>query len=237
MTDILVIDDEAQIRRALRTGLQARSYTVAEAATGEDGIAAAAAIQPGLIVLDMGLPDLDGVAVIQRIRSWSQVPVIILSVRDAQADKIHALEAGADDYVTKPFDMEELVARIRATLRRAQSDEPAEPTLVCGDLTIDLDKKLVRCLGDPVHLTPTEYTLLETMATRPGKLLTHQWLLQQVWGTGYQRQTHYLHVYVGQLRRKLHDDRGIPRYIVTEPGIGYRWALTAGDSPAADFGS
>lgn len=233
MTDILVIDDEAQIRRALRTGLQARAYSVAEAATGEDGIAAAAAIQPALIVLDMGLPDLDGVAVIGRVRAWSQVPIIILSVRDAQADKIHALEAGADDYITKPFDMEELVARIRATLRRAQSDEPADPALTYGDLTIDLDKKLVRHLGDAVHLTPTEYTLLETMATRPGKLLTHQWLLQQVWGTGYQRQTHYLHVYVGQLRRKLHDDRGIPQYIVTEPGIGYRWTHTALPPPGS----
>lgn len=226
MIDILVIDDEPQIRRALRTGLQARDYRVTEAATGEEGIAAAAATQPALIVLDMGLPDIDGVAVIRRIRAWSQTPIIILSVRDAQADKISALEAGADDYVTKPFDMEELLARMRATLRRAQPHEPSHPALAYGELTVDLANKLVRHRGAPIHLTPTEYTLLETMATHPGKLLTHHWLLQQVWGTGYQHETHYLHVYIGQLRRKLQDDRGIPKYIITEPGIGYRWTHT-----------
>jgi two-component system KDP operon response regulator KdpE len=162
------------------------------------------------------------------------VPVIVLTVRDAQEEKIQALDAGADDYVTKPFDLDELLARMRATLRRAQPPDARSPALRFGALEVDLARSDVRIAGERVHLTPTEYELLETMATHPGKLLTHRWLLQKVWGTGYQSQTHYLHVYVRQLRRKLGDDAGIPSFIVTEPGVGYRWApetVSGADDP------
>ncbi|MCA1834043.1 MAG: response regulator [Actinomycetota bacterium] len=226
MTSVLVVDDEPQIRRALRTGLQARGYDVSEAPDGEDALAIIAAKAPDLVVLDLGLPDLDGAEVIRRLRTWSRVPVIILSVRDAQDDKVGALESGADDYITKPFDMEELVARMRATLRRTQPADAGTPRLVFDDLDVDLTRKLVQRAGHRIHLTPTEYALLEAMATNPGKLLTHRWLLQKVWGTGYGQETHYLHVYVRQLRQKLGDDTGIPTLIITEPGVGYRWGAT-----------
>lgn len=225
MTHVLVVDDEPQIRRALRTGLQARGYDVAEAQNGEEGLAFAAAKEPDIMILDLGLPDLDGTEVMKRLRTWSGVPVIILSVRDAQDDKVGALDAGADDYVTKPFDMEELLARMRATLRRVQPSGAQPAILEFGDLEIDLVRKLVQREGTRIHLTPTEYGLLEAMATNPGKLLTHRWLLQKVWGTGYAQETHYLHVYVRQLRQKLGDDTGIPTLIITEPGVGYRWGV------------
>jgi len=221
---VLVVDDESQIRRALRTGLQARGYDVLEASSGEDALAQVAARSPELVILDLGLPDLDGTDVMRRLRAWSEVPVIVLSVRDGQDDKIGALDAGADDYVTKPFDMDELLARMRATLRRVQPADARPSAVRLGDLEIDLARRLVSVSGERVHLTPTEYGLLEAMVTNPGKLLTHRWLLQKVWGTGYGRETHYLHVYVRQLRQKLGDDTGIPRLIITEPGVGYRWA-------------
>ena len=224
MTHVLVVDDEPQIRRALRTGLQARNYEVVEAASGEEALVQLAAKEPDLVILDLGLPDFDGSEVIRRLRSWSRVPVIVLSVRDAQQDKIGALDAGADDYVTKPFDMDELLARMRATLRRAQTADATEPVVRVGDVEIDLARKLVTREGKRVRLTPTEYSLLETMVANPGKLLTHRWLLQKVWGSGYGEETHYLHVYVRQLRQKLGDDTSIPRLIITEPGVGYRWA-------------
>jgi two-component system, OmpR family, KDP operon response regulator KdpE len=224
VTHVLIVDDEPQIRRALRTGLQARGYDVVEAAAGEEALVQLAAKEPDLVILDLGLPDFDGSEVIRRLRSWSRVPVIVLSVRDAQQDKIGALDAGADDYVTKPFDMDELLARMRATLRRAQPGDAAGPVVQAGDVEIDLAKKLVTREGARVKLTPTEYALLEAMATNPGKLLTHRWLLQKVWGSGYGDETHYLHVYVRQLRQKLGDDTSIPRLIITEPGVGYRWA-------------
>ena len=224
MTRVLVVDDEPQIRRALKTGLQARGFEVVEADRGEAALDSAAANEPDLIVLDLGLPDLDGTEVMRRLRTWSPVPVIVLSVRDQQDDKIGALDAGADDYVTKPFDMEELLARMRATLRRVVPEEPKQPAVSFGDIEIDLSRKLVRRNGRQIHLTPTEYSLLEAMVANPGKLLTHRWLLQKIWGAGYGQETHYLHVYVRQLRQKLGDDTGIPRFILTEPGVGYRWA-------------
>ena len=189
----------------------------------------AAAQAPNLVVLDLGLPDLDGTEVIRRLRAWTDVPVIVLSVREGRSDKIEALDAGADDYVTKPFDVEELLARMRAALRRTDADLGSEPELRFGDLQVDLARRLVRLGGDLVHLTPNEYGLLEAMVTNPGKLLTHQWLLRQVWGRGYGNESHYLHVYVRQLRQKLGDDAAMPRFIITEPGVGYRWSP---DAPA-----
>lgn len=223
MTRVLVVDDEPQIRRALRTSLQAHGYDVLAVGTGEEALVAAAEARPDLVFLDLGLPDLDGTEVIRRLRSFSEVPVIVLSVRDRQADKVAALDVGADDYVTKPFGMEELLARLRAALRRLHPDEPAPPVQRFGDLAVDLAKQLVTRAGEPVHLTPTEYGLLEALVANPGKLLTHQWLLRRVWGQGYGRESHYLRVYVRSLRRKLGDAAAAPTLILTEPGVGYRW--------------
>jgi len=228
MTHVLVIDDEPQILRALRRSLEAQDYEVATAEDGEAGLALAAARTPNLVVLDLGLPDLDGTEVIRRLRSWTDVPVIVLSVREGRSDKIDALDAGADDYVTKPFDVEELLARMRAALRRTDADLAVEPEVRYGDLTIDLARRLVRLSDAIVHVTPNEYALLAAMVTHPGKLLTHQWLLREVWGRGYGNESHYLHVYVRQLRQKLGDDAAMPRFIITEPGVGYRWSPDAG---------
>jgi len=220
---VLVVDDEPQIRRALRTSLEAHGYAVATVGTGEEGVVGVADHAPDLVLLDLGLPDMDGNEVLRRIRGFSEVPVIVVSVRENQTDKVAALDAGADDYVTKPFSMEELLARLRAALRRAQPDEPAAPVLVFGHLEIDLARRLVTLQGEAVHLTPTEYSLLEVLVTNPGKLLTHQWLLRRVWGQGYGTETTYLRTYVRALRRKLGDDAASPELIVTEPGVGYRW--------------
>jgi two-component system, OmpR family, KDP operon response regulator KdpE len=232
MTRILVIDDEPQILRALRRSLEAQDYEVSTADDGEEGLASAAARTPNLVVLDLGLPDLDGTEVIRRLRSWTDVPVIVLTVREGSSDKIEALDAGADDYVTKPFDVEELLARMRAALRRSDADLSAEPDLRFGDLQVDLARRLVRLGDELVHLTPNEYGLLEAMVTNPGKLLTHQWLLRKVWGRGYGNESHYLHVYVRQLRQKLGDDAAMPRFIITEPGVGYRWSPDASAASA-----
>jgi two-component system KDP operon response regulator KdpE len=225
---VLVVDDEPQIRRALRIPLEAKGYEVVTVGTGEEGVVSVAEQQPDLVLLDLGLPDLDGTEVIRRIRGFSDVPVIVLSVRDAQSDKVSALDAGADDYVTKPFAMEELLARARAALRRAGPDEPSQPTLTYGRLEIDLARRLVTLDGEQLHLTPTEYALLEALVSNPGKLLTHQWLLRRVWGQGYGTETTYLRTYVRALRRKLGDDASSPELIVTEPGVGYRWVAEAG---------
>ncbi|MGZ4148595.1 MAG: response regulator [Actinomycetota bacterium] len=220
---VLVVDDEPQIRRALRTSLEAHGYEVAAVGTGGEGVVAVAEQAPDLVLLDLGLPDMDGTEVIRRLRAFAEVPVIVLSVRESQSDKVAALDAGADDYVTKPFGMEELLARLRATLRRAGQEEPTQPTLRYGDLEVDLPRRLVTVDGEQLHLTPTEYSLLEALVTNPGKLLTHQWLLRRVWGQGYGTETTYLRTYVRALRRKLGDDASAPGLIVTEPGVGYRW--------------
>jgi two-component system KDP operon response regulator KdpE len=220
---VLVVDDEPQIRRALRTSLESHGYEVVAVGTGEEGVVSAADAAPDLILLDLGLPDIDGTEVIRRVRTFSEVPVIVLSVREAQQDKVAALDAGADDYVLKPFGMEELLARARAAMRRAAPDDPAPPVLRYADLEIDLARRLVTRSGDALHLTPTEYGLLEALATNPDKLLTHQWLLRRVWGQGYGTETTYLRTYIRALRKKLGDDAGSPALIMTEPGVGYRW--------------
>jgi two-component system, OmpR family, KDP operon response regulator KdpE len=227
VTTILVVDDEPQIRRAMRTSLEAHGYRLETAANGEEGLLKAAEIAPDLVFLDLGLPDLDGTEVIARLRSFSEVPVILLSVRDRQTDKVAALDASADDYVTKPFGMEEVLARMRAQLRRVRADQPAPAIVRVGDLEIDLARRLVRLDGQPVHLTRTEWALLEAFVTNPGKLLTHQWLLRTVWGQGYGEESHYLRVYVRALRKKLGDEAASPRLILTEPGVGYRWVAPA----------
>ena len=223
MTAVLVIDDEPQILRALATSLRAQGNEVATAATGEDGLAQAAAGRPDLVVLDLGLPDIDGIEVLRQLRRWSAVPVIVLSVREAQTDKVAALDAGADDYLSKPFGMEELLARMRATLRRSGPAGGPPPVLRFDGLVVDLGRKSVTRDGQSVHLTPTEYSLLEAMVKHPGKLLTHAWLLGEVWGAAYRDESHYLRVYVRALRKKLGDEAASPSYIATEPGIGYRW--------------
>jgi two-component system KDP operon response regulator KdpE len=231
VTTILVVDDEPQICRALRTSLEAHGYVVRTAGTGEQALVAAAEVSPDLIVLDLGLPDLDGTEVIRRVRSFSEVPVIVLSVRDRQADKVSALDAGADDDVAKPFGMGEVLARMRAQLRRAQPEETGPAVLRFGDLQVDLARQLVTLAGAPVHLTRTEYALLEAFVTNPGKLLTHPWLLRKVWGRGYAEESHYLRVYVRALRRKLGDQAAAPALILTEPGVGYRWIAERSEPP------
>jgi two-component system, OmpR family, KDP operon response regulator KdpE len=231
VSTILVVDDEPQIRRALRTSLEAHGYAVQTAGTGEEAVLAAAEDSPDLVFLDLGLPDLDGTEVIRRVRSFSEVPVIVLSVRDRQADKVAALDAGADDYVAKPFGMEEVLARLRAQLRRAQPEGPGPAVLRFGDLQVDLARQLVTLAGVAVHLTRTEYALLEAFVTNPGKLLTHQWLLRKVWGRGYGEESQYLRVYVRALRRKLGDRAAAPELILTEPGVGYRWIAERSQTP------
>jgi two-component system KDP operon response regulator KdpE len=223
VSKVLVVDDEPQIRRALRTSLGAHGHEVRTAPNGEEAIVAAAEEPLDLVFLDLGLPDLDGTEVIRRIRSFSDVPIIVLSVRDRQADKVDALDAGADDYVTKPFGVEEVLARLRAAIRRSQAGEQTPATLRFDGVEVDLGRRLVSVRGDPVHLTKTEYALFEALVTNPGKLLTHEWLLRRVWGVGYGEESHYLRVYVRALRRKLGDDASSPRLILTEPGVGYRW--------------
>jgi len=231
VTTILVVDDEPQIRRALRTSLEAHGYAVQTAGTGEEAVVAAAEDAPDLVFLDLGLPDLDGTEVIRRVRAFSDVPVIVLSVRDQQADKVSALDAGADDYVAKPFGMQEVLARLRAQLRRAQPEEIGAAVLRFGELEVDLARRLVTRPDGPVHLTKTEYALLEAFVTNPGKLLTHQWLLRKVWGRGYGEESHYLRVYVRALRRKLDDQAAAPALILTEPGVGYRWIAERSEPP------
>jgi two-component system KDP operon response regulator KdpE len=219
---VLVVDDDEQILRALRTSLRARGFDVATAPNGETALDQLASAVPDLVILDLGLPGIDGREVIERLRGWTEVPVIVLSVRDSHAEKVAALDSGADDYVTKPFSIDELLARMRAVRRRASGTE-APSVLRFGELEVDLARRAVRLGGEPVHLTRIERRLLEALATNPGKLLTHRWLLHRVWGPGYGNESHYLRVYVRQLRKKLGDDPARPRYIVTESGLGYRW--------------
>jgi two-component system, OmpR family, KDP operon response regulator KdpE len=219
---VLVVDDDPQILRAVRTSLQGHSYEVLTAGNGETALDLLPDSDVDLIVLDLGLPGIGGQEVIKRVRAWSEVPIIVLSVRDGQHDKVDAFEAGADDYVTKPFGMPELLARMRAVRRRTEGDR-RPPVVRFGELEVDLGRQLVRMDEAVIHLTPTEYRLLEAFVTNPGKLLTHRWLLQKAWGPGYATENQYLRVFIRQLRSKLTDDPARPRYIVTEAGLGYRW--------------
>lgn len=218
---ILVIDDEIEIRGLLKVALSGHGFEVKGAATGRDGLDEITAFKPELVILDMGLPDLNGLEVLKNLREWSGVPVIILSVKGQEKDKIAALDAGADDYVTKPFGMGELLARIRAALRHAAGTED-EPVLVFDDLTIDLARRYVTVNNKEIRLTPTEYELLKNLALNAGKVLTHRHLIRAVWKMTYEYDTHSLRVYIGQLRRKIEADSSYPRHIITEPGVGYR---------------
>lgn len=220
---VLVVDDDPQMLRAVSNALRSRKYSVLLAKDGETALDLLSREPVDLVLLDVGLPGLDGHEVIDRLRSWSEIPVIMLSVQDAQEGKIAALDAGADDYITKPFDTHELFARMRAVLRRTGVEESEPAVLTFGELELDLGRQLVRLKGDLIHLTPTEYRLLRTMATNPGSLLTHQLLLQKVWGPEYSTESNYLRLYVRQLRQKLGDDPAHPKWITTEPGLGYRW--------------
>jgi two-component system, OmpR family, KDP operon response regulator KdpE len=219
---VLVVDDEPQIRRFLRTSLSAHGYRVIEASCGREALTLAATERPELVLLDLGLPDVDGLEVIHRLREWSTVPIIVVSVRGQEAEKIGALDNGADDYVTKPFGIGELLARMRAALRHRLVAELDEPVFHTAGLTVDLGKRLVTIDGHEVKLTPKEYDLLRVLVTHAGKVITHQHLLREVWGPGSVYETHYLRVYIGQLRQKLEPNPAQPRYILTEPGVGYR---------------
>jgi two-component system, OmpR family, KDP operon response regulator KdpE len=224
---ILVIDDEPQILRALRTILTANHYRVTVTSRGEEGLAYAAAEKPDLIILDLGLPDIDGVAVCANLRQWTQVPIIVLSVRDAERDKVRALDKGADDYLVKPFGIEELLARIRVALRHAaQAKAGGDPVVTAGDLVIDLARHVVSVEGVEVRLTATEFNLLAYLASNPNRVLTHQNILTHVWGPEYADSVAYLRVFISNLRKKLEGDFEQPRRLVTEPGVGYRFLLS-----------
>ncbi|MFN8377423.1 MAG: response regulator [Anaerolineae bacterium] len=227
MTDgmlVLVVDDELQIRRFLRISLEGNGYQVIEAASGHEAVARVAQSRPDLILLDMGLPDMDGMEVIGRLREWTKTPILILSVRDSDQDKVSALDAGADDYVTKPFSTDELLARLRAALRHSRT-ATEEPVFTSGRLSVDFARRVVTVEGQPVRLTPTEYALLRLMIQNAGRVLTHTQILRAVWGPEYVNETHYLRVYFAQLRQKLEADPSVPRLLLTEPGVGYRLAV------------
>ncbi|HTV24333.1 MAG TPA: response regulator [Polyangiaceae bacterium] len=219
---ILVIDDETAMRRFLRASLTSNGYQLLEAATAEEGITRAAAYNPDVILLDLGLPDLDGLVVTQRLREWSKTPIIVLSARGQEQDKIQALDAGADDYLTKPFGVGELLARLRVALRHAATAPDAEPQFGVGELKVDLARRQVFVAQSEIHLTPIEYKLLATLVKHAGRVLTHRQLLKEVWGPNASEQVQYLRVYMGQLRHKLETTPGRPRYLITEPGVGYR---------------
>ncbi|HNS50686.1 MAG TPA: response regulator [Anaerolineae bacterium] len=218
---VLVVDDERAIRHFLRTTLTAHGYRVCEAATGREAIEAAAAQQPDLVILDLGLPDMDGLEVARKLREWTQTPILVLSVREDEASKVAALDLGADDYLTKPFGNAELMARIRVALRHAE--RPAgEPLFEVGDLRVDRARRLVTKSGSPVVLTPTEYELLKVLVQHAGRVLTHRQLLHLVWGEDHERETHLLQVNIANLRHKIEPQASRPRYIITEVGVGYR---------------
>lgn len=218
---VLVVDDETSIRRYLRTALSAQGFTIHEAVNGQEAINAVVSYHPDVIILDLGLPDIDGIEVTRRLREWSQTPIIILSVREAETDKIAALDAGADDYLTKPFGTGELMARMRVALRRL-SNTPDEPILQVGNLQMDVSRRLVTVDENPISLTPTEYEILRLLLQNAGKVLTHRQLLRQVWGTAYEGEMHILRVNISNLRRKIEPDPSRPHYLLTEPGVGYR---------------
>jgi len=222
MTRVLIVEDEPQLRRALTINLRAHRYDVEAVADGAGALRAAASSPPDLVILDLGLPDMDGEEVVGGLRGWTQIPIIILSARDTQHDKVSALDAGADDYLTKPFGMDELLARMRAAVRRAQPHENA-PVITTETFTIDLAAKRVTRGEKEVRLTPTEWHLLEVLTRHPGSLVSGKQLLQEVWGPTYGAETNYLRVYMAQLRRKLETEPSHPRYLITEPGVGYRF--------------
>ena len=223
MTRVLVVDDDAALARALAITLTARGYDVDTAPDGATALAAAARKPPDAMVLDLGLPDLDGVDVVTALRGWSRAPVIVLSARDEQSQKVAALDAGADDYVTKPFGMDELLARVRAAVRRAADAPEDEPVVQTPSFTVDLAMRRVTAADGEVRLTPTEWSVLEVLVRHRGKLVGRQQLLQEVWGPRYSTETNYLRVYLAQLRRKLEPDPAHPRHLLTEPGVGYRF--------------
>jgi two-component system KDP operon response regulator KdpE len=222
VTKVLVIDDEAPILNALRINLAARNYEVSTAADGTAGLAAMARERPDVLILDLGLPDMDGTEVIRGVRGWTSTPIIVLSAWGQESQKVAALDAGADDYVTKPFGMDELLARLRAAVRRA-APGPAEPVVSTEHFSVDLSAKRVTCGGADVRLTPTEWQLLEVLVRHPDRLVSQRQLLAEVWGPGYQNEANYLRVYVANLRRKLEPDPSRPRYLLTETGMGYRF--------------
>lgn len=220
---VLVVEDEPQMRRFLRASLASQGFRLVEAASAREALALATGHNPEMILLDLGLPDLDGIAVTHELRQWSRAPIIVISARGREADKVEALDAGADDYLTKPFGVNELLARIRVALRHAhQAGGSPLPVSEVGPLRVDLARRQVSLEGEELHLTPIEYRLLTLLVQHAGKVLTHTHLLNEVWGPGHSQQTHYLRVYMAQLRRKLERDPARPRLLVTEPGIGYR---------------
>ena len=221
MNRVLVVDDELPLRRTLDIGLRARGYDVTLAATGEEALSLAAQRPPDIVILDLGLPGMDGIAVAKGLRAWTDAPIIVLSARGAESVKVAALDAGADDYVTKPFGMNELLARLRAALRRIQSVD-GDPVVRTASFTVDLSAKTVVAPAGPVRLTRTEWQILEVLARNPDRLVMQDQLLTEVWGPHHQHQTHYLRIYVGRLRRKLEPDPSHPRYFITEAGMGYR---------------
>ena len=222
MTHVLIVDDERALRQALSINLRARDYDVTAVADGAAALAAAATQPPDVVILDLGLPDIDGTEVIEGLRGWTRAPIIVLSARTAQSDKVVALDIGADDYITKPFGMDELLARLRAALRRSGTD-PDAPVVETDSFSVDLASKQVRTPSGPLRLTPTEWHLLEVLVRHEGKLVSQRDLLQEVWGPQYETETNYLRVYMAQLRRKLEVDPSHPRHLITEPGIGYRF--------------
>ena len=234
MTRVLVVDDEPPIVRAVAANLRVRGFEVVTAASGETALAAVETHQPDCVVLDLGLPGVDGLEVLRRLRTWTEIPVVVLTAVDGERDKVTALDLGADDYVTKPFGVAELMARIRVALRHARGADADRPRVVTADeVTIDLDAKLVTRNGTAVRLTPIEYRLLETLATNAGRLCTHRFLLERVWGPGYGDESQYLRVYMANLRKKL-DDPSAPQLLLTEPGMGYRFVVPDPDSTPAE---
>ena len=229
---VLVVDDEEAIRKAVRRALTSRGFAVEVAADGEEAIGAVRTFDPDLVILDLNLPELDGLAVCRHLRGWSAVPILVLSVREDEADKVAALDLGADDYLTKPFGVDELMARVRALLRRTGGQGTPGPfRFNDGDLSIDLSRHTIARGGAEIHLTKTEWSLVEALAQHPGKLLTHGWLLDRVWGNGYEGDVDVLRVFVSQLRRKIEEDPRRPRIVATDPGIGYRWLLRPSEPP------
>ena len=219
---VLIVEDDLPLRRALSTNLTARGYDVDVAGSGEEALANAARVHPDVVILDLGLPGMDGIDVVKGIRDWSRVPIVVLSARDAEHAKVAALDAGADDYVTKPFGMDELLARLRSAVRRA-APAPEAAVVTTDDFTVDLGERSVTRGDDVVHLTPTEWHVLEVLVRNAGKLVTQTQLLHEVWGPQYEKETNYLRLYLAQLRRKLEPDPSQPRYLITEPGVGYRF--------------